>query len=278
VMRDEFSIDTNLDDVAKVVDAAAANKVRLQPLIGWENGQPAPDLTGLAQWAKTFGPGGTHWAGKSDAYAITDIELGNENAFSYKSGDADSSGYTQLAEAYGTRALAAAKAIDAANPAVKVLLELDSGDTDNDTWITGVMKTGGTELTTLMRGPTIHPYGPDWQQKVDQDRKLLLDHGVDKPFYLTEWGISTDNGDNIGDNYGYPTTLTYDAAGAALTTAVTEMAAMPDAIAQLLIYQLGDQQDPGRGEREFYFGVLNSSGGDKGGYTAAIRAAIKTYG
>jgi hypothetical protein len=280
VMRDEFTAANTVEQLAPIVDRLAARGIRLQPLVGWDDGSPAPDLTAVARWAAAFGPGGTHWAGRpvDPAVAMTDIELGNENAFYYKSGLPDDARYHQLATAYGQRAVAAARAVHAANPAVGVLVELESADSERSTWIDDTLAAGGPDLVRLMHGPVIHPYGPDWQQKIDRDRGFLGRHGVTAPFYVTEWGISSDNGTSLSDNYDWPVDLTYDRAGALLTTAIDRMAAQPDRVRQVLLYQLGDQRDPRENtNREHYFGLLRHDGSDKGGYTAAVRALCRRF-
>jgi hypothetical protein len=162
VVRSEFTVTTPIAEVENAVRAAAAAGVRLQPIVGWPDGTPAPDLTPLAEWSRVIGPGGTLWAGGPDELAVTEIELGNENAFSYKSGDVSKDHYRDLAAAYGRAARDAAVAIEAANPRVGVLVELESGDTDSPRWIDGVLANGGADLVRLMHGPVIHAYGPDW--------------------------------------------------------------------------------------------------------------------
>jgi hypothetical protein len=278
VMRDEFTAGTTVEQLAPIVDALAARGIRLQPLVGWDDGTPAPDLTAVARWAAAFGPGGTHWAGRSDATAMTDIELGNENAFYYKSGVPDDDRYHALARAYGARAADAARAVHAANPAVGVLVELESADSERSTWIDDTLAAGGPDLVHLMHGPVIHPYGPDWQAKIDRDRGFLRARGVTAPFFVTEWGISSDDGADLSDNYDWPTDLTYDRAGALLRTAVTAMAGEPDRVRQVLLYQVFDQRDPGEDtDREHYFGLVRHDGSDKGGYTAAVRDLTGRY-
>ncbi len=280
VMRDEFTPSTTVDQLAPVVDRLAARGIRLQPLVGWEDGSPAPDLTAVAQWAAAFGPGGSHWAGRpvDPSVAMTDIELGNENAFYYKSGLPDDDHYHALGTAYGQRSVEAARAVNRANPAVGVLVELESADGKQSSWIDDTLNAGGPDLVRLMHGPVIHPYGPDWQEKIDRDAGFLRAHRVTMPFFVTEWGISTDNGPALTDNYDWPVDLTYDRAGGLLSTALDRMGAEPGRIRQVLLYQLGDQRASGTDtEREHYFGLLTSDGADKGAYTAAVRAACRRF-
>jgi hypothetical protein len=281
VMRDEFTTSTTVEQLAPVVDRLAARGIRLQPLVGWDNGSPAPDLTAVARWAAAFGPGGSHWAGRTDvdpSVAMTDIELGNENAFYYKSGLPDDADYHALGTAYGRRSVEAARAVNRANPAVGVLVELESADGKRSSWIDDTLNAGGPDLVRLMHGPVIHPYGPDWQQKIDRDTGFLRAHGVTMPFFVTEWGISSDNGPALSGNYDFPVDLTYDRAGALLSTALDRMGAEPAKVRQVLLYQLGDQRDPGSdAEREHYFGLFRRDGSDKGAYTAAVRSACRRF-
>ena len=278
VVRAEYTIATPLEEITAAVRAAAAEGIRLQPLVGWPDGTPAPDLTPLAEWARVLGPGGTLWANGSDEFAITEIELGNENSFSYKSGDVRKDEYRDLAAAYGRAARDAAVAINAANPRVGVLVELESGDTDSPRWVDGVLSHGGDDLVRLMRAPVIHAYGPDWQQEIEADRARLATWGVHIPYWMTEWGIATDNGNALTDNYGFPTDLSYDQAGALLRSNLGAMASRPDLLRQVLLYQLLDQRPHGAtSDREGYFGLLPQNAPDKGAYTAAARDAMTRY-
>ena len=56
------------------------------------------------------------------------------------------------------------------------------------------------------------------------------------------------------------------------------MGGEPQRIRQVLLYQLGDQRDPGTDtEREHYFGLFRSDGSDKGAYTAAVRTLCRRF-
>lgn len=277
VMRAEFTIG-QLTLATTVADYCNAAGIRLQPLIGWDNGTPAPDLTGLATWASTLGPGGSHWGGASPVAAIREIELGNENSMFYKSGLPGDAGYQSLATTYGNRALAAAQAINTANPAVGVLVELEGGDSNQSVWIDKVLTAGGATLKSLMRGPVIHLYGPAWQTKLDLNRGFLAAQGVTKPYYITETGISSDNGRNLSDNFGYPTNLTYSQAAVRHQAAIEGMAGQPSKIKQAIIYNNHDTANPGASnDREAYFGITTAPFGDKGAITTYFRTAFAQY-
>jgi len=278
VARAEFTADTTVEELAPLVGSLAQRGIRLQPLVGWGNGTPAPDLTGVARWASAFGPRGSFWAGRSDAVAMIDIELGNENAFYYKSGVPEDARYRGLATAYGRRAVDAARAVDRANPAVGLLVELEAGDSESPAWIDGTLSAGGPDLVRLLHAPAIHPYGPDWRAKLDRSFRYVAKWGVHKPFALTEWGIATDDGVSLTDNYDYPTDLTYAQAARLLSTAVREMSALPGEVQQVILYQVHDQRDPGTDtEREHYFGLLRLDGSNKGELTAAARDAYGRF-
>jgi hypothetical protein len=277
VVRVEFTADaSNKANLQRDVDEGVAKGVRIQPLVGWNNGSPAPDLTFLADWASTFGPGGTYWTGKPNPLPITEFELGNENSYFYKSGDVTGSGYTNLATAYGQRAVAAARAVNAANSKVGVLVELADGDTKQPTWINAVLAAGGPDLIQLMHGPVMHLYGPQWQARLDAARGWLAAKGVTAPYWVTEWGISSNNGANLTDNFGYPTNMTYAQAGAELTKVMDAMAAQPTKIHELMIYQHSDYST-GDNNREHYFGILSDSGGPKGDYTTEAKAELAKH-
>jgi hypothetical protein len=92
---------------------------------------------------------------------------------------------------------------------------------------------------------------------------------------MTEWGIATDDGNTLTDNYGFPTDLTYEQAGALLRSNLDAMASRPNLLRQVLLYQLLDQQPHGAtSDREGYFGLLPQNAPDKGPYTAAARDAM----
>lgn len=277
LLRVEFGVETPLDEVEAAVAAAAAARVRLQPLIGWAGGEPAPDLTFLAEWARRFGPEGSFWSGGNGDYAITEIELGNENSYTYKSGDVDRERYGKLAREYGRRALAAARTVRAANPRVGVLVELESGGTNVDAWVAGVLESGGTELVDLMRGPVVHAYGPDWRAKLAREQAMLARHGVAEPYFVTEWGVAADDGAQLDDNYGFPRDLTYAQAGRILDDTITTMSSLQTVVRQVLLYQIRDQRPPGTGHREHYFGLLTVTGADKGELTSRARALLARF-
>lgn len=277
VMRVEFTIG-ELAVATTVADYCNTYNIRLQPLIGWDNGTAAPDLTGLADWAAALGPGGTHWGGASPVAAVTDIELGNENSMFYKSGLPGSAGYQNLATTYGNRARDAAVAINNVNPSVGVLVELEGGDSNNSTWVDRVLTAGGTTLKNLMRGPTIHLYGPGWQTKLDLNRGFLAANGVTKPYYVTETGISTDNGRALSDNFGWPTNLTYSQAATDHQTVIEGLASQPAKVAMVSVFNDHDNADPGAStDREDYFGVTTAPFGNKGAVTTYFRQAFATY-
>jgi hypothetical protein len=278
VVRVEFDAATATpEEFGRVVALASANHVRLQPLVGWDAGRPPPDLTFVAEWARRFGPGGTGWHGAAQANPITDIELGNENAFSYKSGDPRTSGYRDLARKYGERVASAARAVRAANPAVGVLAELERGDSGAAIWMAEAVRAGGEELTQLIRGVTVHAYGPDWRKTVFATAADLQKVGVRKPIYMTEWGIATDDGRQLDDNYGWPKALTYATAAEMLGAAVGEMEQDSHLIRQVLLYQIRDQRPPGTGKREDYFGLTRWDGSDKGALTIVVRSIFDRY-
>ena len=96
---------------------------------------------------------------------------------------------------------------------------------------------------------------------------------------MTEWGISTDNGRQLDDNYDWPTGISYADAGAAVTREIADMnARFPGRLATLLWYFIRDHAAPGASTgREDYFGAVKEDSSDKGGLTAAIRAAAAKY-
>ena len=96
---------------------------------------------------------------------------------------------------------------------------------------------------------------------------------------MTEWGISTDNGRSLDDNYHWPTGMSYADAGAAVTREIDAMnARFPGRLGALLWYFIRDHAAPGASSgREDYFGAVKEDSSDKGALTTAIRAAAAKY-
>ncbi|HWI70318.1 MAG TPA: hypothetical protein VNT55_00070, partial [Baekduia sp.] len=286
--RVEFDIDTPASGLASVIDAYA--KAGIQPLVlaGFQGRTPtAAEGRNLATWAATYGPGGTFWAGKSypAGTAVTRIEFGNETnqawQYSQLQNDpnwANTSFYASLAQGYATAFKAGSEAIKAANPGVGLLA---IGDTPGNwaSWFNNIYK-AVPNFADYVSGWVMHPYGPAarWQPIMDNALAQVTAHGAPKtiPIYVTEYGIASDNGRCLDDNYGWDTCMTYDQAGAALTSTVAAMRARYGSrLAAMYLYQVHDQKTTGTStSRESYFGGLTVGGAAKGAYTTAMTSLL----
>jgi len=286
--RMEFDISTPVAAMAPAVEAYMQAGIKPLLLAGFHGRMPTADeARNLAEWAKAFGPGGTLRAGKGYApeTAVTHIEFGNESnqnwqypALANDPNWAKTDTYKNLAATYAQRFRDAALAIKAANPQVGLLA---IGDTPGrwTTWHDAAFA-AVPEMRTLAAGWTVHPYGPQsrWQPNFDDALLQLKKHGVsdDAPIFVTEYGLATDDGRCLSDNYGWDKCMTYAQAADALTSTVAQMRARYGArLAEFYIYQGRDQRASGQsGDREHYFGALRSDRSPKGAYTTAVQMLL----
>jgi hypothetical protein len=284
-VRMEFDINTPASDIAPIVLQYAQAGIQPLLLAGFQGRTPtAAEAQNLATWAAAFGPGGTFWQGKGVApsTAVTRIEFGNEtnNPYQYSGWTlADdwykNANYLNLAKEYARQAKNAAIAVKAANPNVGILAVGDqySGYT---TWI-NAMFDAVPDLADYVAGWTVHPYGPKWQIPMDNMIAAMHARGaVDKPLYATEWGLSSDNGRCLSDNFGFDKCMTYDTAATTLQTAIAGMRARYGSrLASVYLYSTSDLKPTGTSDdREQYFGALKSDKSAKGAYTSAITALL----
>jgi hypothetical protein len=284
-VRMEFDIATPASEIAPVVLEYAQAGIQPLLLAGFQGRTPtAAEAQNLATWAAAFGPGGTLWQGKSVApsTAVTRIEFGNEtnNPYQYNGWTlADdwyrNDNYLNLAKEYAREAKNAAIAVKAANPKVGILAVGDqySGYT---TWI-NAMFDAVPDLADHVAGWTVHPYGPRWQIPMDNMLAAMRSRGaVDKPLYATEWGISSDNGRCLSDNFGFDKCMTYATAATTLHDAIAGMRARYGSrLAALYLYSTSDLQPTGASDdREHYFGALESDKSPKGAYTSEVRTLL----
>src|SRR5262249_41144666 len=158
---------------------------------------------------------------------------------------------------YAQRAKDAATAITAANPSVGLIAIADqySGYT---TWF-NAMFDAVPDLANYVAGWTVHPYGPNWKVPMDNMLSVAKAPGAQpRPLYVTEWGVATDGGRGLSDNFGFDKCMSYDAAASTLHNAITGMRARyGDRLASVYLYSTSDLRDSGTsGDREHYFGAL----------------------
>ncbi len=278
-VRMEVGIGSSAAEVAPLVEFYAKAGVRLLLLAGFNGQIPSPaEAQNLASWAAAFGPGGTLWKGKTFPAdtAVTTIEFGNETSYTYQFSDNSSSTYASRAQSYALRFKEAQTAIQSANPSVGLLAQADSGG-GGSAWVDN-MFAAVPDLASRVAGWTVHPYGANWQGRLDQTVSTTAAHGAPStiPIYVTEWGLASDNGNCLSDNYGWNRCMSYAEAATTLTTTLTAMRARYGSrLAALYLYHVRDQKPSGAStDREAYFGAVQSNGAAKGLYTTTVQALI----
>jgi hypothetical protein len=281
VVRVEFDISTSPAAMRNSVAAIAGSGARPLLLAGFHGRMPTPDeAKNLAGWASTFGPGGSFWAGRPDGHlAVQQIEFGNETSYGHQYGDSYSAGsYTARAQTYATRFAQAYFAVRGTGRDVGLLAQADDGGSGSANWVNHMFK-AVPNLDELVAGWTVHPYGPraSWKAKMDRLIAHTAANGAPAtiPIDITEWGLSSDNGAALTNNYGWPVNQTYAQAASALSSTVTEMrsdAAIGPRLRLFMIYAAHDLS-PSRSnnQRERYFGVLRNNLAEKGAFSAEAR-------
>lgn len=283
--RMEFGINTSVASLEPVVAAYAAAGIRPLLVAGFNARIPSvAEAQNLAKWASAFGPGGTFWKGKSYAAstAITTIEFGNEtnNPWQYlgttPSNWQNEPAFLARAEEYARLLKAAQIAISQAGANVGLLGIADqySGYT---TWVNAMFK-AVPDLGQRVAGWTVHPYGPNWKTPIDTLIADTAAHGAPNtvPIYATEWGVSTDNGRCLDDNFGWNKCMSYqEAANVASSTIGAMRARYGSRLRSVYIFQARDQQPTGAStNREYYFGALQSNQASKGAYTTEVESLL----
>jgi len=283
--RMEFGINSSVASLEPVVAAYAAAGIRPLMVAGFNARIPSvAEAQNVAKWASAFGPGGTFWKGKNYAAstAITTIEFGNEtnNPWQYlgttPSNWANEPAFLARAEEYARLLKAAQIAISQAGANVGLLGIADqySGYT---TWVNAMFK-AVPDLGQRVAGWTVHPYGPNWKTPIDTLIADTAAHGAPStvPIYATEWGVSTDNGRCLDDNFGWNKCMSYQEAASVLSSTVGAMRARYGSrLRSVYIFQARDQQPTGASSnREYYFGALQSNQASKGAYTTEVQSLL----
>jgi len=261
-----------------VVAAYAAKGIRIALLVCFDGTLPTPaQAKSLATWASAYGPGGSYWSSHAGGqYAIQTIEFGNETSLGYQYADDSPAGYASRAQSYALRFAEAAIAIRAVNPQVGLLAQGDSGNA-GPIWVESMFK-AVPNLGSLVAGWTVHPYGPNWRAKLAELVSQTTAQGAPAsiPIDVTEWGLTSDNGRCLSENYGWNRCMSYLQAAAVLSRTVSEMRqALDGRLGQLLLYQIRDQKPSGQSSnREDYFGALQRELQPKGAYTGAVESLL----
>jgi len=277
-----WSIGTPAATLAPAMEAYARAGVR-PILLATFYGRNATTLEAqnLATWAAAYGPGGSFWQGKNYPAdtGVKEIEFGNETSYSYQFADNSLSTYAARAQTYAQRAKEAATAIKAANPNVG-LLAIGDNAVNQSAWMINMFR-AVPDLDDFVDGWTIHPYGPNWATRIDSTINSASTAGArDLPIWVTEWGLSTDNGRCLSDNYGFDKCMTYDAAATTLRATVSGMQSRYGSrLGAFFLYQAHDQYASGtQTGREAYFGAQQSNGAAKGAYTTEVRSELAANG
>jgi len=278
VVRIDMGIEESVAQLEPIIAAYAEKGIRVAPLAGFAGRLPTPaEAQNLASWARAFGAGGTFWAGRSDGrLAIQTIEFGNETSLSYQYNDNSPAGYASRAQTYALRFTEAARAIRAANTSVGLLAQGDSGNA-GPAWVENMFK-AVPGLGALVAGWTVHPYGPNWRVKFAEIISQTAAQGAPStiPIDVTEWGLTSDNGRCLSENYGWNACMSYQEAAGVLSRTVTEMRqALNGRLGLLLLYQIRDQKPSGESTgREYYFGALQRELQPKGAYTTEVESLL----
>ena len=174
--------------------------------------------------SERFGPGGS--AGMTESTAIKYVELGNETTLDPRFQGTDAA-FTAFASAY-TRDYARRVKTCAQNlqRGVEVLAQGPShyatyaNGHRRQTWI-DEMYAAVPDLNAYRGGWTIHPYGPE-DYEMDNLQRDLAGQDAAGEYFLTEYGIATDDGTCLGHplypmyNTGWNCRITYGEAAAGL--------------------------------------------------------------
>jgi hypothetical protein len=276
-VRLEFPPDTTVAELTKHFAAYADAGIRIMLLAGFPGSMPTTaQARNLATWAQAFGPGGTFWANRSDGrLAMRAIEFGNETSGTWQYGDTQfSSSYTARAQAYALRFRDARLAIDATGMKVGLLAQADDW---TGRWVDG-MYSAVPNFDQYVDAWVVHPYGTDWSSKLSDAVRQTRAHGAPDsiPIDVTEWGLATDNGTCLNDNYGQDRCMTWASAANVLRTTVAQMRAqLQGRLRRFMLYQDRDNGYSGAStDREAFFGALQRNLAEKGAFSAAVRTLL----
>jgi hypothetical protein len=276
VVRVEFDISTPPESIAPTIATLASRGERVQLLATFIGRMPGgADAERVARWAHAFGPGGTFWKGRSDGrLAVRYIEFGNETNQGYQYDDCGPGcpDYRQRARDYALRFKEAQEAIGSSQGNTRVGLLAIADESGDSTWADGMYE-AVPDLTRRVAGWIAHPYGPDYKTRLDNVIAGVSRHGGGKlPLFVTEFGISTDNGRCLEDNYGWPKCLTYQQAADHLRSAIADMhASYGKQLAQVLLFTQLDRKPSGEtADREAYFGAVQHDGQAKAPLTTEV--------
>ncbi|HEX3279326.1 MAG TPA: hypothetical protein VHR40_12455 [Thermoleophilaceae bacterium] len=280
VVRVEFDIGTPASALRRTVGAIAKRGATPLLLAGFYRRLPTDaEARNVASWAAMFGPGARFWRHRRHRHPVRLIEFGNETSYVDQYGDSfDAPSYAARAETYASRFAQAHAAIHRTHRKVGLLAQGDDGGTGSRAWVDHMFQ-AVPRLAHMVAGWTVHPYGPRWrwESKMHSVVRQTAAHGASRriPIDVTEYGVSSDNGAWLTDNYGWPSDETYSEAAADLRRTVAEMRSdrmLRRRLRLFLVYAAYDLRPPlVSNDREHYFGALRHNLTRKGAYTAEVR-------
>jgi hypothetical protein len=278
LVRIEWVIGTPATALDSIVAAYARVGVRVQPLATFDGRIPTrAEAESLRSWALRFGPTGTFWPPSVRRLAINAIEFGNETSYRHQYGDQfHDASYSNRARDYAQRARDAAVALRGTG--VGLLVQADDGGSKTSIWVDRMFESV-PDLGSYAAGWVVHPYGPESLARIDRIVASLGARGVPLRsirIFVTEWGLATDDGRVLDDNYGYPRNMSYTDAARTLQRTISRWReSYGDLLAQVILYTDFDYRPSGASSnREDYFGIFRVNGADKGAYTDAVRGEI----
>ena len=192
--------------------------------------------------------------------------------------------YKTRARTYAERCKTLAEALAAHGSSMKPLCQAEDGGSGANTWVKE-MYAAVPNLHEYVSGWVGHLYKSEVGGKVNVRLENLINQlhelggaGADAlPIDITEFGVTTDNGNTLSDG----TKLTYAEAKTLLEAQVNEIKTIAGArLRNMSYFQTRDQKKPGEaGEnREWYFGALTHANAEKTGYSPYIKTLMTEGG
>lgn len=257
-----LSASMSRSEIQAIADQYGALQTRIIALVDFNGAPPSEaDCRNLATWANVTG--------------LEAIEFGNEPWIApqyggyfpetYNPGDPNDPYII-----YASRFKVAKQAIEAANPKMILIAVGDSANTNHRPAYKTfqAMQAIGVKPSAIQ----IHPYGPRYMNRLDDAKRDLTAMGWQNntSIWVTEVGVSSDNGRQLDDNYGWNKAMSYNEAGDVLRTVTAGLAA--GGVKRIIIYMGTDYRDPGTSNnREYYFGLTQTNGSDKGSLSNTAR-------
>ena len=249
-------------EIESIANQYSALGTRIIALVDFNSAPPSEaDSRNLGSWATVPG--------------LEAIEFGNEPWIAPQHGGYFPETYNQANPSdpynvYASRFKVAQQAVAAANPNMTLIAVGDSANTNHRPALKTfqAMQAIGVKPNAIQ----IHPYGPGYANRLADAKRDLTDMGWQNntDIWVTEVGVSTDDGRPLNNNYGWNTAMTYNEAGSTLRAITTGLAS--GGVKRIIIYMGTDYRAPGESnEREYYFGLTGSDGSDKGSLSTTAR-------